>query len=333
VPELAPQSLRRASDAVEDFRGDYDRLAAMMQASWSESPAASYLYTAELLADCLAYPGADHTLAPSIYNGPELVAFAAGLPRRVTIGGAEHRIVISTYLTVAPGHKTAGYGIVVWSELMRRAAAQGFAGAVNYCVDRGEMDHMIDGCCRLAGLPLTKAASFFYLTRPLGDAMVAPAMPVGQDRASADDLIEAARGLDAQLGISRLWTASEAAWQLARVDAVSARASGHGRPGVLTGYVMTFDNEARTRLLVVDDILWGGTTGAQRVGLVNDLLAKGVALGASAAAVPLIGYAEMRPFAAAGFLPSPHTLNAYLVHFPVAAAAPALQPGYYLDVQ
>ena len=41
----------------------------------------------------------------------------------------------------------------------------------------------------------------------------------------------------------------------------------------------------------------------------------------------------MRPFAAAGFLPSPHTLNAYLVHFSVAAAAPALQPGYYLDVQ
>ena len=172
MPELAAKSLRRASDAVEDFRGDYDRLAAMMQASWGESPAASYLYTAELLADCLAYPGASRSLAPSIYHGSELVAFAAGLPRRVAIGGAEHRIVISTYLTVAAGHKTAGYGIVVWSELMRRAAAQGFAGAVNYCVDQGEMDHMIDGCCRLLGLPLTKATSFFYLTRPLGDAMV-----------------------------------------------------------------------------------------------------------------------------------------------------------------
>ena len=66
-----------------------------------------------------------------------------------------------------------------------------------------------------------------------------------------------ARGLDVQLGISRLWTSAEAAWQLARVDAVSARTAGEDRPGVLTGYVMGFNNEARSRLLVIDDILWG----------------------------------------------------------------------------
>lgn len=331
APAATP--LRRAAEAVEDFRGDYDGLAAMMQASWGESSEASYLYTAELLADCLTYPGADRALAPSIYDGSELVAFAAGLPRRVAIAGVEHRIVISTYLTVAAAHKAAGYGIVVWSELMRRAAAQGFAGAINYCVDQGEMDRMIDGCCRLLGLQLTKAASFFYLTRPLGDVMVTAAAAAGKDRASADELMDAARGLDDRLGLTRLWSAPEAAWQLARVDAVSASAPGEGRPGVLTGYVMAFNNEARTRLLVVDDILWGGTAGEQRVRLVHELLARGAALGASGAAVPLIGYAEMRPFVAAGFLPSPHTLNAYLAHFSEGAVAPALQPGYYLDVQ
>ena len=123
-------------------------------------------------ADSFAYPGASRSLAPSIYHGRDLVAFAAGFPRRVTIAGVEHRIVISTYLTVAAGQKAAGYGIVVWSELMRRAAAQGFVGAVNYCVDQGEMDHMIDGCCRLLGLPLTKVASFFYLTRPARRSVV-----------------------------------------------------------------------------------------------------------------------------------------------------------------
>ena len=331
APEPVASPLRRAADAVEDFRGDYDQLAAMMQASWGESPAASYLYTPELLADSFAYPGASRSLAPSIYHGSELVAFAAGLPRRVAIAGDEQRVVISTYLTVAVRHKEAGYGIVVWSELMRRAAAQGFTGAVNYCVDQGEMDHMIGGCCRLLGLRLRKAASFFYLTRPLDDLPATAAD--GAESPSADEVVEAARGLDLQLGISRLWTAAEAAWQLARVDAVSARAASEGRPGVLTAYVMAFNSEARTRLLVIDDVLWGGTSGEQRVGLVKDLLAKGAALGATGAAVPLIGYADMHPFVAAGFLPSPHTLNAYLVCFSDVAAADALRPGLYLDVQ
>ena len=329
----AAKSLQRAAGAVEDFRGDYDRLAAMMQASWGEIPAASYLYTADLLEDSFAYPGASRSLAPSIYHGRDLVAFAAGFPRRVAIAGVEHRIVISTYLTVAAGHKAAGYGIVVWSELMRRAAAQGFVGAVNYCVDQGEMDHMIGGCCRLLGLPLTKAASFFYLTRQLDDSVPRAPTEARSDEADANDLVEAARGLDVQLGISRLWTAAEAAWQLARVDAVSAGKSSEDRPGVLTGYVMAFNNEARSRLLVVDDILWGDTSGDQRVGLVNDLLAQGAALGASGAAVPLIGYADMRPFVTAGFLPSPHTMNAYLAHFSEVTAAHASRPGYYLDVQ
>ena len=73
-----PKSLHRAKDAVEDFRGDYDRLAAMMQVSWGENPAASYLYTADLLADSFGYPGASRSLAPSIYHGRDLVAFAAG---------------------------------------------------------------------------------------------------------------------------------------------------------------------------------------------------------------------------------------------------------------
>src|SRR5947209_7153463 len=109
--------ISRASAAVEDFRGDYEELAAVMRASWGESANPPYLYTSELLADCFRYPGAGFALAPAIYDGSQLVAFAAGLPRRVQAAGAPRRILISTFLSVTPARKSAGYGLVVWSEL------------------------------------------------------------------------------------------------------------------------------------------------------------------------------------------------------------------------
>src|SRR6202012_1715259 len=111
-------------------------------------------------ADWLGGPGTP--LAPAIYTDEGLVAFAAGLPRQVEIAGAPRRILISTFLTVAPAHKSSGYGIVVWSELMRRAAAAGFDGVVNYCVDGQAMHRMIETGCRLLDLPLLRVKTFSY---------------------------------------------------------------------------------------------------------------------------------------------------------------------------
>src|ERR1700744_5812950 len=116
-------TIRRAGEDVEEFRGHYEDLAAVMRVSWADGPSVPYLYTPELLAEWLAYPGAPGT--PAIYTDEGLVAFAAGLPRRVEIAGTIRRILISTFLTVAPAQKASGYGIVVWSELMRRGAAAG----------------------------------------------------------------------------------------------------------------------------------------------------------------------------------------------------------------
>lgn len=325
---MAPvaDAIRRAAGSVEDFRGDYEALARMMQASWGESPAASYLYSAELLADCFAYPGAGHALAPSIYDGSELIAFAAGFPRRILIDGTERRVVISTFLTVAPEHKAAGYGIVVWSELMRRAAAAGYDGAINYCVDRGAMDRMVGPACAAIGLPVAKAASFFYLTSPVTAAATLPPSPT----ATVRQLLSAASDLRNQLGICRLWTEPEAAWQLSRVGTVSVSSGGDGA-AVMSGYVIPFNDDPPTRCLVIDDILWGSAEAAERVELVRRLAAAGAAAGATGAAVPLLGYADMRPFLAAGFVPSPHTLNVHLSLWSETADL-ARAPGYYLDV-
>jgi hypothetical protein len=316
----------RASESVEDFRGDYDQLAEMMQASWGESPTPPYLHTAEFMADCFRYPGASFSLAPSIYHGSELVAFVAGYPRSVVIDGAVRRLLISTFLTAAPAHKASGYGIVVWAELMRRAASAGFDGAVNYCAEGQAMNRMIEGSCRLMGLPVLRAASLPYMTRPIWE-------PPGErgNRASVEDLVRAAEPTRERADLCRLWTDGEAEWQLSRVGAVAVRGGTDERPAVLTGHVISVDDPERTKCLVIQDILWESIGAPERHALARDLIRQAASLGARAAILPLVAYADVQPLAALGFFPAPHTVHAYLTVWadPVPDSPPQR---YYLDV-
>ena len=305
-------TIGRAARAVEEFHGDYDELAAVMRASWVDGAGAPYLYTAELLADWMRYPGAEQAPAPAIYADGGLVAFAAGLPRQVEIAGATRQILVSTFLTVAPAQKAAGYGIVVWSELMRRAAAAGYDGVINYCADGEAMHRMIETGCRLLELPLVRVKSFSYLVGRVtvargGSAAVA-------QRPSADQLTRAAaadRGCgDATQRLWRVWTDAEAGWQLSRIGSVAV---GNG-DAVLTGSVATVADDARSRYLVVDDVLWAISSGMRRGdGCSLGMLARAAADdGAGYAVLPVTGYADVRPFLAAGMVPSPHTMHAYL---------------------
>lgn len=322
-------TLRRVSGAVEDFRGDYDELAAMMQASWAENPNPPYLYTSELLADFFRYPGSSFALAPSVYRGSALVAFVAGHPRRVMVGEIERRILISTFLTVAPAHKNSGYGILVWSDLMRRAADAGFDGVLTYCADGEAMHRMIGETCRRLGLPLVCVKSFSYLVRSL-DGPSSGSPP--SEPAAARDLITAAAALRKQTQLGRLWSEPEAAWQLSRLGAVSIRVTTDADPAILTGAVLTVADEDRTRYLVIDDVLWGDLRAASsRQTAVHALLGEAVDQGARYAIVPLLGYADLRPFVATGFRPAAHTIHAYLALWNgPAPAGPAER--YYLDV-
>ena len=295
-------TVARASESVEDFRGDYDQL--------GQNPTPPYLYTPEFIADCFRYPGARFSLAPTIYHGGEPVAFAVGFPRRVMAGGAERRVLISTLLTVAPEQKASGYGIVVWSELMRRAAQAGFDGVVNYCAEGGAMDRMIRGGCHLLGLPVLRVASFSYLTRLLWGP--APDGAESGSRASVQDLLRTAAGMPEHADLSRLWTEQEAAWQLSRLGAVSARGGTDADPAVLTGYVICVADALRTKCLVIEDVLWGNLAADDRRTLVAELITTAAAAGARTAILPRVGYADLQPFLASGFLPSPHTIHAYL---------------------
>jgi hypothetical protein len=323
--------LSRASDTVEDFRGDHDQLAAMLRASWAEGVNPPYLYTTELLADYLRYPGAGPALAPAIYDGSEIVAFVAGFPRRVLIDGTQRRVVISALLTVAPAHKSSGYGLIVWNALLRRAADAGFDGVVNYCVDGEAMHRMIETSCRLLELPLVRVKTFSYLVRAIGTPGGSLTPPAGDGEAPAADLIAAAAALSDQCDVCRLWTEPEADWQLSRYGAVSVRARTETGPALLTGSVLTVDDDDRTPYLVIDDVLWGGLDGEGRVGLVKALVDDAARQGARYAALPLLGYSDLRPFMAAGFLPSPHTMHAYLSLWRAPDEVVAT-PRYYLDV-
>ena len=324
-------TIRRAAEDVEEFRGDYEELAAVMRDSWDDGPSAPYLYTAELLADWLGYPGADRAPALAIYTDEGLVAFAAGLPRQVEIAGVTRRILISTFLTVAPAQKAAGYGIVVWSELMRRAATAGYDGVVNYCADGEAMHRMIETGSRLLDLPLTRVKSFSYLVGTLapGDR----AGSGGGERVLAGRLVGAAAAdgersrRDDAARLWRVWSDAEAEWQLSRTGAVSA-ADGDA---IVTGSVATVADAARSRYLVVDDVLWGSAPDEARRRLLADLLAQGAGDGAGYVVLPVLGYADVRPFLAAGLVPSPHTMHAYLTLWSDPGAVQAVER-YYLDV-
>jgi hypothetical protein len=259
------------------------------------------------------------------------VAFAAGLPRHVEIAGATRRILISTFLTVAAAQKAAGYGIVVWSELMRRAAAAGYDGVINYCADGEAMHRMIETAGRLLDLPLVRVKSFSYLVGTLG-----PGRPIGGaagERPAARRLIDAAAGDaertrgDGSARLWRVWSDAEAEWQLSRSGAVAVSDDG----AVLTGTVATVADAARSRYLVVDDVLWGSARDESRQRLLADLLARAVSDGAGYVVLPVTGYADVRPFLAAGLMPSPHTMHAYVTLWSDPGAVQPVER-YYLDV-
>jgi hypothetical protein len=324
-------TIRRAAEDVEEFRGDYEGLAAVMRDSWDDGPSAPYLYTADLLADWLGYPGAERAPALAIYTDEGLVAFAAGLPRQVEIAGETRQILISTFLTVAPAQKAAGYGIVVWSELMRRAAAVGYDGVVNYCADGEAMHRMIETGCRLLDLPLMRVKSFSYLVgtlAPGGRAGGGSGEPVLARRLVDAAAADAERGRrDDGARLWRAWSDAEAEWQLSRAGAVSAA----GGDAVITGSVATVADAARSRYLVVDDVLWASARDEARQQVLADLLAQAAGDGAGYVVLPVMGYADVRPFLAVGLVPSPHTMHAYLTLWSDPGAVQSVER-YYLDV-
>ncbi len=308
---------------IEDFRGDFEQIAAMIEKAWAVSTSPPLLYTPAFLKSGFEYPGAAFSLAPTLYDGDEPLAFVAGFPRTLGYGGQEYSVLLITFLTAAAEHRNAGYGIVIWNELVRRARDAGFDGMVNYCIEGDAMNRMIVPASRRMKVPVEKVYSVEYLSRVLSPKRDAPdpiAPPV-------DRFLERTAEVAAETPLARVWTEAEAHWQCTREGAVVVEAG----DGLLTGYIMETADARRTKSLLVEDVLWGSLTEDERKALVVALTTQAAAAGARIAAVPVLGYADLRPFEAAGFRPSRRVVHMYLSLW---GAAPAAEPvaSCYLDV-
>ena len=320
--------------SIENFRGDFAQLPSLMQASWGENSTQSLLYTSEFLASCFEYPGANFSLAPTIYVQSQPVAFVAGFPRHVKFNGREQKIIVITFLTVSPEYKKKGFGIILWSELVNRARAAGFDGMVNYCVDGEPMNAMILGSCNRLKLPIARIHSARYMSAVLRADDHIQGSPDNNERAAEIFLDLAAPLLDRQ-PLARIWSKPEAEWQcVSRSQPVTEAFSGGGQSGLLTGYIMSISDKQRTKCLLIEDILWGNLAADERQALLEKFLKKAARAGVRFATVPVLGYADMEPFKKARFQRTRRVLHAYLTLWSAEHADRPSEPlpSMYLDI-
>src|ERR1700730_5192255 len=212
-----PETLQAPAIQIEDFRGDLGQVAALIQESWEENGTQGLFYTPEFLDSCLKYPGSNDSLAPTLYHGDKPCAFVSGFPRTVLYKGRELRAILCTLLSVSSEFQKRGYGVVLWSELVKRVRDAGYDAMVNYCVDGEPMNGMIVGCWRMLKLPTGRIFSVHYLMRVLQTKSV-PATPANASGRLAEQFQRAAAFIGNDTPLRRVWTEPETQWQLHRHD-------------------------------------------------------------------------------------------------------------------
>jgi hypothetical protein len=304
LTQQTPSSAR----SLENFRGDYAAVAALMQRSWAENHENPLLYTEEFLRSAFEYPGAGVETAPAIYQDGQPVAFIAGFPRRVMAGGRDWNLALNTFLTAAPEVKGKGYGLALWAEFVKRAQKLGYDGTIGFCVDGEEMNTFILGCSRAFRHSTERIASIPYFARLLRPADDLPG------EGDVEIFLEAAAGTLSSAAFARVWSHEEAEWQcLRRHGAVCVSHTAGPRRGALTGYIAEIADRDRTRCLMVEDLLWGTLEGEERRTLLQRFLQRGSAAGAKMAVAPQMGYADLEPLVkGGGFRRSRRLVHAYL---------------------
>jgi GNAT superfamily N-acetyltransferase len=314
---------------MEDFRGNYRDVSSLMTEAWAENENQPLLYTPEFLRSSLDYPSATFALAPTIYEGEKPVAFVAGLPRHIRLDGSDLNLVLVTFLTVAPAYKRKGFGILLWTELVRRARAAGYDGMINYCVDGDLMDTMILGSCQRLGLPVERIDSVGYLFGMLFPKGAPVQLSVTTEH--ADTLMELSAGLPDRTRLARLWSREEAEWQCTRDGALIETLEAGSRYGMLTGYLMPVASQQNLKCLLVEDILWGALDSQEQASLARRFMQSAAAAGARFAVVPSMGYADTEPFVAARCRPNRRLVHAYLSIWSNHSQTGPLD-SFYLDV-
>jgi GNAT superfamily N-acetyltransferase len=333
LSEISP-AIKTPRLSIENFRGDFAQLAALMQASWAENSGQALLYTPEFLSSCFEYPEANFTLAPTIYVESKPVGFVAGFPRHVKFNGRDQKIIVITFLTVLPEYKKKGLGIMLWSELVNRARAAAFDGMVNYCVDGEPMNAMIEGSCKRLKLLVARIFSARHMSAVLHSGNRSHESNDNNQQAG-NILLDLAAPLANSQPLARIWSKAETEWQcVGRSEPMVETFSAGGRSGLLTGYVMSISDKQHTRCLLIEDILWATLTAEERQTLLQKFLNKAADAGVRLATVPVLGYADVEPFKKARFQSTRRVLHAYLTLWSAGHADLPSEPlsSMYLDI-
>lgn len=298
----------KAAQSAHSFREDYDAVAALVRRSWSTNKDQSLLYTREFLENSFTYPGTQVNLAATLYKEDQPIAFVAAFPRTVRIRGEVFNLALNTFLTVEPAYAGKAYGAAIWSECVNRVRASGYDGTVNFCVDGGPTNGIVQVCGQRLGFRTERVFSTTYLARLLRSGMKADV----EDLAGADiELFLKLAGSVTTPPMVRIWSVAEAEWQCSdRYGALCVRHESGPRRGLLTGYVMEVVGGGTC--LAVEDLFWGSLEGTERVHLAEKLLHAGAAAGAEIAVVPRMGYADEWPLVECGFRKSRRVVHTYL---------------------
>jgi hypothetical protein len=313
----------------ESFRGDFESLADVVKDSWGQNQNQSLLYDEPFLRSAFAYPGTSFDLAPTIYIDGYPAAFVAGFPRTVRLDGRKQRLACITFWTTSARFKGRGFGSRVWMEILRRARDSGYDGAVNSCVDGAATNAIVVACGERVNAEVYRLFTAKYLALLLRPAsMTKTAASPGV----VDLFLRAAAQLPESVPLVRVWSREEAEWQcLRRTGALCAVHEEGSRFGVATGYVVEVIDKAPTKVLMVEDLLWGDLEAQEQLALLRQLLAKGAAAEAQIAVVPLMGYAETTQLRAAGFRQSRRLMHMYLTVWS-GTPAPESLSSLYLDI-
>lgn len=316
---------------IEDYCGDFEDIAALVQRAWADNEQRPLLYTKEFLASQFEYPGTGLSLAPTLYDGSRPIAFVAGFPRRIRLLGREWRVAVAAFLSVSNEFKRRGFGILLWGELARRARSAGYDGLVSFGVEGDPMNGMILGGGRLLKIPVVCVYAVSYLSCILWPKEAVETRGPADD-SLIDDFLELSAPVAGRTPLARVWSRDEAEWQCRRrFGAVAVRPEAGPRRGVLAGYVMRIADPRRTPCLLVEDILWGDLDREERSVLVRRLKGEAAAAGARLAVVPVQGYADINPFLESGFQPSRRIVQTYLSLWD-APQDPGPLDSIYLDV-
>jgi GNAT superfamily N-acetyltransferase len=313
-----------SSGPVRDWESAVD----LIQQSWRPGLEATVEYTPGFLSRLSECPSDQPVLAPAFYDDGVLFAFVIGFPRRVRLEGQVRKLLLMSFFTVAPAYRGQGYGRSIWVECLRQAKCVGYDGVIHYCVEGNPSNQITTAAAESAGFAARRVFTVKFLMGMLRPATDEPAEPSPAEvLVDTCCFLKASEGLNADVPLVRQWSEAEANWHLTSPGRLC-----YSDPagGVVSGIVQRSADSAHTPCLSIEDVLWDRLTAEARRMLLDRLMRRASRI-ASVAVVPMLGYADLSPFLAAGFRRSPRLIHAYLTLWDTSADFRDFS-GMYLDI-